>query len=261
MKLYDDLASWFHLLTAPEDYEKEAAVYSRLILEGVSGLAAKVLELGSGGGNNASHMKSRFELTLTDISAAMLEVSRGLNPECEHLQGDMRTLRLGRTFDAVFVQDAVMYMTSAQDLQSAMATAVEHCRPGGIVVLAPDCVLETFHEYVHEGGHDGADGRALRYHERAFAPDPGDSTYRVEMTIRLHETDSTERVETEIHTLGLFRKRDWIKWLTSAGLRVEAAPSDLGGHGVPASYIFVGVKPLRASLAARMSTCASLPAW
>src|SRR3972149_1508073 len=59
-----------------------------------------VLELGSGGGNNASHMKAHFKLTLVDRSPAMLAVSRALNPECEHLEGDMRTLRLGRGFDA-----------------------------------------------------------------------------------------------------------------------------------------------------------------
>ena len=59
-----------------------------------------MLELGSGGGNNASHLKAHFQLTLVDLSPAMLAVSRALNPECEHLQGDMRTVRLGRRFDA-----------------------------------------------------------------------------------------------------------------------------------------------------------------
>ena len=67
-----------------------------------------LLELGSGGGNNASHLKARFNCTLTDISPDMLALSRTLNPECEHLEGDMRTLRLGRTFDVVFIHDAIV---------------------------------------------------------------------------------------------------------------------------------------------------------
>ena len=154
-------------------------------MEWAEGPVESVLELGSGGGNNASHMKARFRLTLVDLPPAMLEVSRGLNPECEHLEGDMRTLRLGRTFDAVFVHDAVMYLTSAADLRAAMATAVAHCRPGGVVVFTPDCVRETYFDYEHRGGHDGADGRSLRYHERVFDPDPSDHTYRVEMTLQL----------------------------------------------------------------------------
>ena len=76
------------------------------------GEATTLLELGSGGGNNASHLKHRFECTLTDLSPEMLALSRTLNPECEHIEGDMRTLRLERTFDAVFVHDAIAYITT-----------------------------------------------------------------------------------------------------------------------------------------------------
>jgi trans-aconitate methyltransferase len=104
-KLYDELAGWFHLVTAPADYREEAAEIVRVVEAEVPD-ARTLLELGSGGGNNASHLKARFECTLTDLSEPMLALSRGLNPECEHLQGDMRTLRLGRTFDAVLVHDA-----------------------------------------------------------------------------------------------------------------------------------------------------------
>jgi trans-aconitate methyltransferase len=72
----------------------------------------EVLELGSGGGNNASHMKRAFAMILVEPSDGMREISRRLNPECEHRSGDMRTVRLDRTFDAVFVHDAIMYMTT-----------------------------------------------------------------------------------------------------------------------------------------------------
>src|SRR6266700_2964289 len=116
MKLYAELAPWFHLLTAPEDYADEAAVYVRLMRESATRPIASVLELGSGGGNNASHYKEQFETTtLTDLSPAMLELSRTINPELDHIQGDMRTLRLDRTFDGVLVHDAISYMTTESD--------------------------------------------------------------------------------------------------------------------------------------------------
>ena len=74
--LYGELAPWFHLLTRPEDYAEEAA-YSRKVLgEACDPPPRTVLELGSGGGNNASHMKAWFEMTLSDLSPRMLEVSR-----------------------------------------------------------------------------------------------------------------------------------------------------------------------------------------
>ena len=143
-RLYTDLASWFHLLTAPSDYAEGASYAAHVIQEAASIPIITVLELGSGGGNNAAHLKTHFQMTLTDISPEMLDLSHSINPECEHLQGDMRTLRLGRVFDAIFVEDAVMYLTSEVDLLTSLETAFVHCRPGGVVFLVPDYVRETF---------------------------------------------------------------------------------------------------------------------
>src|SRR5262245_36309873 len=128
-KLYDELASWFHLLTRPEDYSEEAEFAAKLLMDAV-GPVQTVLELGAGGGNNASHLKHHFKLTLTDVSPGMLENSRRINPECEHVVGDMKSLRLHRHFDAVFIHDAVMYMRSEDELRSVFETAAVHCRPG-----------------------------------------------------------------------------------------------------------------------------------
>ena len=146
MRFYDELAEWWPLVGDPAtEYAVEAGIYADLLAEACDGPIESLLELGSGGGNNALHMKRRFpRLLLTDVSQGMLAVSRALNPECEHRHGDMRTLRVGRTFDAVFVHDAVCYMTTEADLRRAMETAWVHCRPGGAVLFAPDYVRENF---------------------------------------------------------------------------------------------------------------------
>ena len=219
-RLYHELAGWFHLLTAPEDYEEEAGALVRLI-EGEAPGARTLLELGCGGGNNASHLKRRFECTLTDVSPAMLEISRGLNPECEHVEGDMRTLRLGRTFDAVLVHDAIVYMTTEDDLRAALATAFAHLQPGGVAIFLPDCVRETFAERTRQGGHDGG-GRSLRYIEWTHDPDPAERTYEVDFAIVLRE-DGTTRVVHEHFVEGLFAEAEWLAWLREAGFeaRVE----------------------------------------
>src|SRR5437667_1155848 len=111
-KLYGELSSWFHLLSAPADYAEEAEFVRSFLVDASATGPVTLLELGSGGGNNASHLKAHFKMTLVDLSSGMLDLSRKLNPECEHLQGDMKTLRLERTFDAVFIHDAIMYMTN-----------------------------------------------------------------------------------------------------------------------------------------------------
>src|SRR5271167_1237541 len=122
-KLYGELAGWLHLLTQPADYVEESEFATKLLSEAVTPPPRTLLELGAGGGNNAFHMKAHFEMTLTDVSAAMLDNSRRINPICEHIVGDMRTLRLNRQFDAVFIHDAICYMITEADLRAAIRTA------------------------------------------------------------------------------------------------------------------------------------------
>ncbi|MCH8162277.1 MAG: class I SAM-dependent methyltransferase, partial [Chloroflexi bacterium] len=183
-KMYAELASWFHLITAPEDYEEEAAFFTKMLRDACDRPPQTVLELGSGGGNNASHMKAHFEMTLVDLSPDMLALSKTINPELEHIEGDMRNVRLRREFDAVFVHDAVSYMLTKRDLRAAFKTAFLHCRPGGAALFAPDDLVETFEEKVNTGGHDSpalpggsadnADnaGGGIRYIEWTADPNP-----------------------------------------------------------------------------------------
>lgn len=215
--MYDELAAWWPLLSAPEDYEEEAAIYIRRLRAAGGEDLRTLLELGSGGGNNASHMKASFELTLVEPAPGMLDVSRRLNPECDHVQGDMRDVRLGRTFDAVFIHDAIDYMTTREDLRAAVDTAFAHLRPDGPLLVCPDHVRETFAPSTHHGGHDAADGRGLRYVEWAWDPDPDDETCVTDYGFLLREPDGSVRAVHDRHVHGLFPRDVWLDTLAAAG--------------------------------------------
>jgi SAM-dependent methyltransferase len=221
--LYKELADWWPLLSAPEDYASEAAEYERLLLERTRGEVGTIVELGSGGGNNASHLKRRYRLTLVDRAPGMLAVSARLNPECEHVEGDMRTIRLGQTFDAVFVHDAISYITTEEDLRAVFATAFVHCRPGGAALFVPDFVRETFAEGVEHGGHDGND-RALRYLEWHWDPDPTDTTYVMDLAYLLRLPDGSIDPRHDHHICGLFPRARWLGLLEETGFEPEAVP-------------------------------------
>lgn len=222
LRMYGDLAPWWPLFSAVEDYEEEAA-FAADLLRSAEIEVREVLELGSGGGHNASHLKAQFDMTLVDLSPDMLRVSQAANPELEHVVGDMRDVRLGRTFDAVFVHDAVAYMTSREDLSAVFGTAFVHLRPGGVAVFTPDEVTETFEPATEHGGHDDpATGRGIRYLEWSWDPDPLDETVTVEYAVVVRDADGNVSSSHESHVTGLFPTATWLDLLSAAGFVPEA---------------------------------------
>ena len=239
-RMYSEIAAWFHLLTAPEEYLEEAGIYLQAIRQ-FAPQAQTLLELGSGGGNNASHLKQHFRMTLVDLSPDMLRLSQGLNPELEHIQGDMRAVRLDRAFDAVFVHDAIMYMTTLEDLRLAVHTASLHCKAGGMVLLAPDCTRETFKADTDCGGHDGG-GRGMRYLEWTWDPDPTDSTFLVDYAYLLREADGSIRSLSDRHTHGLFSREEWFSVLRQEGFQPRLLPFNHSEVEPGSVEMFVGLK-------------------
>jgi SAM-dependent methyltransferase len=227
--MYRELVPWYRLLDPTEDHQDEVASYQLAIERHIHEGPATLLELGAGAGNNAFHLKRRFRCTLSDTSDSMQGLSREINPDCEHVLGDMRSLRLGRTFDALLVHDAVMYMTTEKDLMAAAQTAFVHTRPGGAAVFAPDCFRETFREStsLHSGERDH---RALRCLEWSWDPDPADQTYNVEYAFLLRDGTNVRSVHDR-HIEGLFSLDTWHRVLETVGYRVEMFDRPLGdGH-------------------------------
>ena len=237
-RLYGELAEWWPLLSAPEEYAEEAGFYTDALKDACD--PTTVLELGSGGGNNASHMKAHFDLTLIDGSDEMLDVSRSLNPECVHMRGDMRTVRLGHTFDAVFVHDAICYMTTESDLKRVFETAYVHCRDGGAALFCPDYVAENFETGTDHGGHDGA-GRAMRYMDWTWDPDPSDTEYFVDMTYVMRVGDGEPKVVHERWVEGLFPQQRWLDLLAEVGFEPEVRHFD-HSDGPMGAVTFLGFR-------------------
>jgi SAM-dependent methyltransferase len=222
-RFYDELPEWWPLFSPPVHYDEEAADLRARLGRLPTGARPTLLELGSGGGSLASHLSPHFKLTLTDRSPGMLEVNKAVNPDAEHIVGDMRNLRLSRQFDVVLVHDAIMYATRPQDVQSTLETAAIHCTPGGRVIVLPDFVRETFTPGTSDGGEDGSDGRGLRYLEWRWDPDAADDTYIVDYAFQLRDTVGRVRAIHDRHVEGLFTRAQWLAWFEAAGLQVQCS--------------------------------------
>jgi hypothetical protein len=150
----------------------------------------------------------------------MLAASRARNPELEHIVGDIRTIRLGRVFDAVFVHDAIAHMTTEAELRTVMETAFIHCRPGGVAIFVPDFVRETFVEGTDHGGNDSERG-GVRYVQWTTDPDPTDNTFIVDFGILIRDKSGAIRVVHDQHLYGLFPRSTWLRLLREVGFKAN----------------------------------------
>ena len=199
----------------------------------------KLLELGVGGGHNLSHLTADFDCTAVDLSSDMLALSKGLNPGVEHRVGDMRNTRLERIFDAVLVHDAASYLLSEQDLTETFATAAAHLRPGGLLMVAPDWVQETFPDgWVYNWDRQQG-GIEVNIQEVMVDPDPLDTQVESTYTYTIKK-DGETTVEVDTHITGLFPIQTWSGLMGQAGFTVEVRPlpPNEGGYG---SWLFIGV--------------------
>ncbi|MDN7245142.1 class I SAM-dependent methyltransferase [Planococcus shenhongbingii] len=217
MKLYKELAEWWPLMSPHTEYEEEASLYLEIIRRYHPDIKT-ALEFGSGGGSNAYYLKRHFSMTLTDLSPDMLEVSRKLNPECEHFQGDMRNLVLDAKFDLVFIHDAIMYLTTGEDLLEVMRNAKRHLNENGILFIMTDQFEETFRPETSHGGVD-KDGRGMRYLEWTYDSDPEDQITETEYAYILRDENGNVFREYDHAKSGLFSMGEWEELLRGAGFK------------------------------------------
>jgi SAM-dependent methyltransferase len=226
MRLYGELAHLWPAISPADQYGEEAALVAEWIVRARGAPVRSFLELGSGAGHLASQLPREWDLTLVDRAPEMLALGRALVPSATHVEADLRSLDLGRTFDAVLLHDAVMYLTSEGDLASAFVTAARHLEPGGVLLVLPDVVKDEFEEMTLGSGSSDTDP-AVRLLEWHWDPDPGDDTYAVEFALLVRGSDGTVTCHHDRHTMGLFERATWIRLLRAAGFALlEPDPFD-----------------------------------
>ena len=98
-----------------------------------------LLDIGCGNGRLLASLSASIpECWGVDLVGSNIAYARSRGGPCVFHVGDMRTVRLGRTFDAVIcLGNALSYLLTDEDLAQGVATFGAHTRPGSLLILDP----------------------------------------------------------------------------------------------------------------------------
>lgn len=133
--LFDEYGRYYDLLYSDKNYSAEVDYVDR-VLRGCGVNGGELLEFGSGTGKHGVLLAQRgYRVLGIERSAEMVaRAPSGLGFESR--VGDVRSVHLQRTFDAVLsLFHVVSYQTTNFDVAAVFARAVEHLRPNGVFLF------------------------------------------------------------------------------------------------------------------------------
>ncbi len=220
-RLYGDLSWTWPIISPPQEYREESERIKKIILKYSKIRVKTLLNLGCGGGHVDSVLKKYFTITGVDVSKNMLTLAKNLNPQVTYLYGDMRRIRLKKTFDAVLIHDSINYMLTKRELKAAFKTAFVHLKPGGILCTFVEEYDKLKQNRVHFSTHKKGNIE-ITFIEHYYDSNPRDTTYEATF-IYLIRRNKKLTIYTDRHLGGIFKLSTWLKALREVGFKVKVS--------------------------------------
>jgi SAM-dependent methyltransferase len=223
--VYDKSARIYDLLyvgSGIKDYPAEAAELHRIIQE-ASPAAQTLLDVACGTGAHLVEMQQWYAVEGVDLSPAMLAVARTRLPGIPLGEGDMRTLDLGKTFDAVTcLFSSIGYMTNPAELHAAIARLAAHVAPGGVLIVDGWVRPGQWRDNYRPDSPDVASDDEVTVVRLSYSRRDGSIT-ELEMH-HLVQTDAGIDYFIEPHRLRLAETDEYVAAVTDAGLEARVVP-------------------------------------
>jgi SAM-dependent methyltransferase len=227
--VYDKSARIYDLLyvgTGIKDYRAETAELRRIIEESPG--RKTLLDVACGTGAHLAELRQWYQVEGADLSPAMLAVARERLPGVPLHQADMRTLDLGRSFDAVIcLFSSIGYATGPSEMRSTVARLAAHVAQGGVLILdgwvRPDEWRESFRPEP-----DIARDEEMLVVRLAHSSRKGNIT---ELDMH-HLVQTAQGIDyfVEHHRLALALTSDYVSAVESAGLTARVIPNYMPGR-------------------------------
>ncbi len=233
--VFQRYSAYYDLLYSDKDYAGEAR-YIGGLLRSAAPEARRILEFGSGTGRHGRLLaREGYDVFGVERSAAMVAACPADDPgpgSFSCVQGDIRTARIDRAFDAVLALfHVVSYQTLLADARLTFANAARHLPPGGVFLFdvwhGPAVVSERPSIRVKRV----EDGRTRLIRIAEPEMDSAAGTVTVRYTI-LAESKADSRLTTfgEEHRLRYFFPSEIELLATESGFAVERTEEFLTGR-------------------------------
>ena len=237
-RLYNELAWLWPLWGSVEEYREESEEAVEFIKKHAQIEVKSLLDITCGGGKNLFHFKKHFDAYGLDISNAMLDNARKLNPECNFSLADMRNCDLKRQFDSIYMNDGIAYITSAEDLVRTFQCAFNHLHAGGVMICYAEFCKEDLVQNKTDSTVSRTNDMEITFIENVYDPDPADDTFESVMIYLIREKGRL-RIEQDFHICGTFTVNVWQDLLQKVGFKVTEYPKGANTFNAPS---FVCVK-------------------
>ncbi len=205
MAIFEEYAHVYDVLYREKDYESECDFLEEAFSRFSFGPVRSVLDLGCGTGGHAFPLSRRgYGVEAVDLSQGMLNLASA-KAGAERIKfhaGDLRSLDLGKHFDAVIAMFSVIcYMNSNEDLLRALRSARKHLAKGGILLFeawfGPAVFAELPTDRIRVAHSDH--GRIIRLAHPEI--DPVRQVVNVHFTILEIRENKVVRESEEIHVV------------------------------------------------------------
>jgi SAM-dependent methyltransferase len=222
--LYGKVAKIYDLLytgTGIKDYPAESEAIHVIVQEASPG-ARTLLDVACGTGAHLEILRRWYEVEGIDLSPEMLEVARARLRDVPLHVADMRTLDLGRTFDAVTcLFSAIGYVTDPAEMRSTIQRLANHVAPGGVLIVDGWVRPEDWGD-TYRGGPDVASDEETMVVRLSFSRRNGSIT-EMDLHHLVRDAGGIDHF-VEQHRLALVPTADYVAAFEAAGLKARVVP-------------------------------------
>jgi len=224
---YEAIAPVYDEFTHHHDYDLWIAnLMPKIEAHGIPG--RRLLDVACGTGKSFIPMLEKgWQVTACDISAAMVEVARSKVGDRVGLSvADMRELPRFGEFDLVWcLDDAVNYLLSGEELESALAAMAANLAPRGLLVFDVN-TIESYRTFFAEEVVMERDGRRLIWRGRAKRDQAPGTISEASFEVEPLPGSEAPPIAPEMHRERHFPEAEVLAGLAAAGLECL----DVWGH-------------------------------